>query len=145
MSTRFAESTLRGLSFSGAALEIFALSDTRVKERRKSKRVPVTLPVQVIEDGATSPKEYESADLSEGGIFIKTDTPLPAFTPVRLTFPLSFSNHHIHASAIVVRSISTPTRPQQLAGMALQFIACEGEDLGLLQQFLDATVAGKDC
>ncbi len=121
------------------------MSDTKVRERRKSERVAVTLPVQVLEDGAESAKEYESANLSEGGIFIQTDSPLPVFATVTLSFPLSFSDSCIHTKGIVLRSIGKATRPQLLAGMAIQFIDTDGQDLELLQQFLDAIVTAKDC
>ena len=130
-----------GVSFQRVASEAIPVADTRVQEKRRSDRVAVMLPVRVLVDGADAPEVYEAANLSEGGAFIPTDSPLPVSTGVSLVFLLSFSGSLIQAKGSVVRSI--PPRPNEgvVSGMAIKFNGGEGEDLELLQQFLES-IAG---
>ena len=89
-------------------VEIVSMGDTQVKERRGSKRITFSLPVHLELDGETNSCEYETANISKGGVFIPTDSPLPVSTKVTLVIPFSALETKTQAAGTVVRSNSQP-------------------------------------
>ena len=65
------------------------MAETRTKELRKSLRQKFSLPVQLVTRRNLEPIPFETLNISEGGVFISTDSPLPVSTEVTLIFFLS--------------------------------------------------------
>src|SRR5205085_2189664 len=92
------------------------------EDRRKDTRVPLAARVQIKTEGLDKFIQKFSGDISRGGIFIKTPTPLPLGKEVHLTVVAPGGTHLIEAKGKVtwIRDVSkaTPTEP---AGMGIQF------------------------
>jgi uncharacterized protein (TIGR02266 family) len=65
-----------------------------------------------------------SLNLSKGGLFLESDTPLPAGTTLKLRFQIAGSSHPIETDGAViwVRDTATPDGP---AGMGIAFVQLE--------------------
>ena len=58
----------------------------RGTERRLAKRLPIEIDVAI--EGAAHQVTAQTADLSEGGLFLLTEAPIPVGTHVMMTFTL---------------------------------------------------------
>ncbi|MCZ6688983.1 MAG: PilZ domain-containing protein [Planctomycetota bacterium] len=96
------------------------MAETRTKELRKSPRQKFSLPVQLVTRRNLEPIPFETLNISEGGVFIATDSPLPVSTEVTLVFFLSTLNANVRASGTVVRSNRTSTETEGPAGIAVE-------------------------
>ncbi len=97
------------------------MARTSTKEHRASPRTQISLPVRVVTSSEWVPMEFETVDVSEGGVFLETDSPFPILTDVIVQFRLDNLNATVHASGIVVRSSSEPSETGGSGGMAIQF------------------------
>ena len=117
------------------------MTETRIKERRSSQRHEVSLPVQLVTRGALEPIPFETMNISDEGVYIATDSPLPASTDVTLLFYLSTLNANVRATGTVVRS-SRDTKSLNVSegdpeGMAIEFRKYGRVGWHLLRQLLD--------
>jgi len=125
--------------------EPFLLTSARIKpsspppdedERRGARRAD--LEVEVGLEGNNRFYTGITGDLSAGGLFVATDTPLLVGTPLVLSFVLP-DGYRIgtHASVAWVRA--PRYRPDELpAGMGVKFEALSDEDRHALDHFLEA-------
>ena len=120
------------------------MGDTRVMERRKGQRLPLRVPVHVEYHPAAKPLGLATANLSEGGVFIPTDSPLAVSTRVTLTFRLPALDSNIQATGTVVRANSQPTDAGEPAGMAVEFLEYGKLGWKLLRRLIEAQMAGQD-
>ena len=120
------------------------MSDTRVKERRKGQRLPLRVPVQVEFYTASEPLGLATANVSEGGVFIPTDSPLAVSTRLTLTFRLPALDSNMQATGTVVRANSQPTEAGEPAGMAVEFLEYGKLGWKLLHRLIEAQMAGQD-
>ncbi len=97
------------------------MARTATKERRASPRTQISLPVKEVTSSEWAPMEFEAVDVSEGGVFLATDSPFPILTEVIVQFRLDSMNATVHASGIVVRPSSEPSETGGSGGMAIQF------------------------
>ncbi len=97
------------------------MARTTTKECRESPRTQISLLVKVLTSNEWAPMEFETVDVSEGGVFLATDSPFPILTEVIVQFRLDSLNATVHASGIVVRSSDEPSETGGRAGMAIQF------------------------
>lgn len=107
-------------------------------ERRRHERVPLSLLVQyrvnTFEDFLA---EY-SADLSAGGMFIRTGEPRELGAMIYLQFWLNDGSKLIEGLGKVVR-VNPPGDPQRPPGMGVEFVNFDDDSMALISEI----VAGK--
>ena len=114
---------------------------TRIKERRKSPRHRFCVPVQLVTSARLKPISVETLDISEGGVFIPTDSPLPEATEVTLVFYLSNLNASVRATGTVTRATEDSEAGGGPAGMAIEFDGDGKLGWHLLQKLFDSAEA----
>ena len=77
-----------------------------------------------------------SANISGGGIFIRTQEPLPLNHAVRMRFTLPGVNYHFDCHGIVVWANPSPTKSFLPAGMGIKFVNLVGESKKLIEEFV---------
>ncbi|HUI42506.1 MAG TPA: PilZ domain-containing protein [Terriglobia bacterium] len=87
-------------------------------EKRRHKRAKTSLGVRCASFGLD--EIFVSRDVSGGGLFLNTPTPLAAGSDVELSFSISPDGPQIECSGRVVRSIPG-------VGMGIQFFDARGE------------------
>lgn len=104
-------------------------------ERRKYERVPLSLLVQyrlnTFEDFLA---EY-SADISMGGMFVRTNEPREKGSTLYLQFWLKDGSKLIEALGRVVH-VNPPGDPKRPAGMGIEFVNLDEESLALIVEIV---------
>ena len=106
-------------------------------ERRKHKRVNVNIEVQY-----SSEHSFASdwiTNISKGGMFIRTDHPLPPGTKLKISFSLPNRKLPIQVEG-VVRWIA-PREKGILPGMGVEITKISEEDKMFLEKFIDEVLA----
>ncbi len=91
----------------------------------------------IVEDEAVSSRAGSEdciSYLSEGGLYIATDTPQPAGTVLPIVF--SLRNIRVRVEAMVLYSYTHTSRPFGERGMGLKFIQISAEDKQLIRTFI---------
>ena len=110
----------------------------KLKEKRKQPRASLFLPVQLHVDSAGKLTNYVTRNISAGGMFIETDSPLPVGTTASLVLHVTSLDMHLDVDGWVVRSVCEPTASETSPGMAIQF----GGDALIDGKFLKQLVEG---
>ncbi len=110
---------------------------TSTKERRRNPRRKFSLPVQLVTRGALEPIPFRTLDISNEGVFISTETPLPVSTEVTLVFFLKNLGANVRASGKVVRSCTHPSDPAESEGMAIEISEHTKLEWHLLRNMLE--------
>ena len=102
--------------------------------RRRHVRVTLCHRVYVTYNGTSH--ELYTGDISEGGVFIKTETPFPVGSKVEISLPME-AGSHIHLTGIVV----SEKRPsggisERPAGMGIEFHEVREVELTILRDFV---------
>jgi len=113
-----------------------------VKEQRKYARVLVRVLVDF-----ESPNAYlydYSNDLSEGGIFVETESPSPPGTPLTLRFTLPDVDRVFEARGKVawIHDGQGAIGKSVARGMGVEFVSVEEKDRKLIQEYV-GKVAGQ--
>lgn len=116
-----AELPSRGLNLSGWNIGANTVDRTNVDERRIDSRAPLTLPVRLQIEGTDQVLDFRTRDVSEGGIFIETDSPCPIGTQFKAEVFMPTVNMTIEARGTVVRSIPEGSGIDGPIGMAIRF------------------------
>jgi uncharacterized protein (TIGR02266 family) len=87
---------------------------------RTTPRVSVKMRVE-IEEG-TPEKVLTSVNLSEGGLYLRTLSPLPGGTVLHIKFTLPHDTVPIELTAVVVRTLQLGTQLEAEPGMGLRFL-----------------------
>jgi uncharacterized protein (TIGR02266 family) len=105
-------------------------------ERRVFPRV--ILSITVTTTGKSFSFTEFAYDVSEGGVFLKTDTPLDANVNLDLVFSLHNEETSIHAQGKVVHC-QTPaqTKPGGFPGMGIQFTSISPADVGKIRNYIE--------
>jgi len=108
-------------------------------ERRKDRRITIATVVKVWLEDLDDLTEYMSENLSAGGIFIKTDQPLPVGSKVSLEFSLFEGGMKlIEAEGIVVRIMGKVTGlGRGESGMAVEFTYIDPESKALIDNIVN--------
>jgi uncharacterized protein (TIGR02266 family) len=93
-------------------------------EKRAHARVAVTLSVSYLSRGDLQ-KDLVT-DLSPGGLFVRTDKPLPIGIDVDLEVLIASEETPIHARGKVVWVRDKPEHPEDNMGMGVQFTGVMG-------------------
>jgi len=98
-------------------------------EERSCRRTPVEAGCWLVEmDGASCLYTF---DISEGGVSVVTEDPLPVGQVVRLQF---FTSRSARAVTLEARVVWSRLEPE--GAMGLKFINLDGEKRGVLRSFM---------
>ena len=111
-------------------------------DRRANVRAVVRL--QVEERELFRVPLYVTANLSVGGMFLITKTPLPPQTQLRLRFRLPKDRTFIQTVAKVLWARDDSTAPGPAPGMGVQFLECSPEDRERIRAFIEAWALAAD-
>src|SRR5687768_13124616 len=104
-------------------------------DNRKDARVPLAAKVQIKTEGLDKFIEKFSANVSRGGIFIRTPQPLPMGKEIHLTVVVPGGNALIEAKGKVTWVRPTPDpKTGEPAGMGIQFTELAGDSENVLEQ-----------
>jgi uncharacterized protein (TIGR02266 family) len=107
---------------------------------RTTPRIPVKMRVEIME-GAPE-KELSSINLSEGGIYLRTFSPLPEGTVIHVKFTLPHDTEAIELAAEVVRTLPLTIQLETDPGMGLQFIAPPENTLLRIRNYVQWEITG---
>lgn len=84
-------------------------------------------------------------DISQGGMFIRTESPLPLGTEISLEFVIPGQDQTIQSKGLVVwRHESTHSRiSSQKPGMGIRFIQMEPQDLKRIKAYVEQILGEK--
>jgi hypothetical protein len=104
--------------------------------RRRYRRAIFRAKVLVQYDGTS--REFDSENISEGGIFLKTDDPFPAGSEIEIT--LSLVGKRIHLSGLVLDKKNFLGKNATLQpGMAVEFKEITDEMTEILRNYVQKT------
>ncbi|HUT55790.1 MAG TPA: TIGR02266 family protein [bacterium] len=104
-------------------------------EKRTFIRTP--LRVTVITSGKSFTFKDFTYDVSEGGIFVETDTPLAPGTALDVEFTLPGDTAAIRASGKIIRAIAAgQTAPGRRPGMGIQFLNLKDADVARIKEYV---------
>ena len=107
---------------------------------RATPRVPVRMRVEIDE---REPQRFlSSINISEGGIYLLTHTPLPEYTRLHLTFTLPGDADSIRIAGVVVRTTPLGARLETEPGMGLRFIDLPEETRSRIRNFVQWSLIG---
>ena len=119
------------------------MSEPTGAERRIAPRVHVSLHLHLVYSDLDELVEHYAQNISEGGIFIKTDTPLPIGSKVRLQISLVHQSlTYIDAKGEVVHAIEKASRGKE-KGMGIRFIEMCEESKEFLRDFVLSRIEEK--
>ena len=109
----------------------------KLTERRKDPRAATPVAVKIQIEGTSEAYEHVARNLSSGGFFVETDSPLPVDTPVSVRFYAGSLDVTVEAKGAVVRSQPKAVSSKVPAGMAIRFRESEKIGRRLLQRLLE--------
>ena len=116
------------------------LSRLSGEQPRQTPRVPVRMRVAIEEQ--VPDKFLHSANISEGGIYLRTHAPLPENTRLHLFFILPFDPEGVKVVGEVVRKIPLGVQLDTEPGIGLQFIGISEDTRNRIRNFVKWTLMG---
>jgi type IV pilus assembly protein PilZ len=114
------------------------------RDRRAFPRVDVALHLHIVFKDLDELVESYSKNLSEGGIFVKTDNPLPVGSVVKLQISLVHQSlTYLEAKGEVVHVVDKPRKGQE-KGMGIRFVKMCEESKKFLKDFVLSRMAEKE-
>ncbi len=101
---------------------------------RQTPRVPLRTRVEIGKQ--TQNMFLTSVDISEGGIYLRTYTPIPENTTLRLSFTLPHDASRISVVGEVVRNIPLGLQLDTEPGIGLRFVGISEEARGRIRDFV---------
>jgi Tfp pilus assembly protein PilZ len=92
-------------------------------EKRRFRRLTVRLDVSWLSEATDDINTAVATTLGAGGLFVPSEHPLPARTPIRVRFQLpgSGSTHDLRAQVVWANDADTPGVPASGRGMGIAF------------------------
>jgi uncharacterized protein (TIGR02266 family) len=87
-------------------------------------------------------KTLACTNISEGGLHLRTERPLPEKTVLHLAFTLPQSDRKINVTTEVVRTTALAIRLEGEPGMGLRFVKISEDDLVQIRNFVQLELAG---
>jgi uncharacterized protein (TIGR02266 family) len=108
-------------------------------DTRRDKRAPLSLKVRFKSANLDEFREQYSIDLSRGGLFIKSKSPMAVGTLLKFEFQLKDKSRLIHGVGRVVwvRSVEQASEAAP-PGMGIKFIKMDAESRALVQEIVEA-------
>src|SRR5262245_22828780 len=104
-------------------------------EQRRFPRKSLQVDIRARDSGSAGLLMFEGQDLSAGGSFLKSELLLEQGEPLSVEFRVPGVARLIQAQARVAWVRRFP-RPEEDAGMGIQFVTLVDEDRGVLERFL---------
>lgn len=114
------------------------------RDHRLFRRAPISLKIRMKESGEDISIKFDTANLSEGGIFVKSSILWEPTQEFDLSFILPDHEHEIHVKGIVVRNedkyflISDHDEEESIPGMGIKFIDLSEEDRMAIREYIDS-------
>jgi two-component system cell cycle response regulator DivK len=106
---------------------------------RKHIRIPFNTHVLLAHDGAQH--DLMSDNISEGGVYIKTDSPFALGSDVVMTIALENNVSIIAQGVVIHRNEAAQGKSMQRPGMAIEFTAMTADDVSALKNYIENIVA----
>jgi len=107
-------------------------------DRRKYPRAPLRVRASCIE-GEKIYQRY-TLNISEGGVFIETEDPLPLATELELIIPLPMPEPDVVVKGMVVRVVKKEQADEQSpAGMGIRFLNLKPEDARKIRSLVSSS------
>lgn len=112
------------------------------RDNRSFRRAPISLKITLSESGDDYSIKFDTANLSEGGIFVKSSILWEPDQKFDLVFTLPNSEKEIVAKGKVARSedkydlFATAERDSSVPGMGIQFTEISEEDKQIIRDFI---------
>jgi len=111
------------------------------KDTRRDKRTPIALKVRFKSATVSEFIDHYSSDISKGGIFIKSKSPMPVGTLLKFEFQLRDNSPLIQGVGRVVwKREDNNTRPDLPPGMGIKFIKMDERS----RQIVNRIVSGRE-
>ena len=109
-------------------------------DTRKDKRAPVSLKVRFKSATVDEFIEQYARDISRGGIFIKSKSPMPIGTLLKFEFQLKDESRLIHGVGRVVwkRDTEEANGEEKPPGMGIKFIKMDPQSRQLVEQIVSS-------
>ncbi|MFO8058619.1 MAG: TIGR02266 family protein [bacterium] len=104
-------------------------------ERRDHPRAELKVTATTTGESFTS--ENFTQDVSEGGIFVETETMIPAGTDLELEFTLPDAEKPVTASGKVVRTVTADQAGGSRAGLGVKFTIISPEDSTRIKNYVE--------
>jgi len=102
---------------------------------RTTPRVPVKIPVEIRE--GVPKKNLTCINISEGGMYLRTLSPLPEGTIIHMKFTLPHDTEAIELAAEVVRTLPLAVQLEIDPGMGLRFADISEETVVRIRNFVE--------
>ncbi len=109
-------------------------------QSRLAPRVPLKVPVEIAE--GTPEKILAGIDISEGGLYLRTLTPVPDGTSLHIKFTLPHDPEAIELDAEVVRTLRLGIQLESEPGMGLRFLGMPDDTRLRIRNFVQFTLMG---
>lgn len=111
-----------------------------MKENRVFGRAAISLKIRLSEDSDDVSIKFDTANLSEGGIFVKSSLLWKPGQVFNLSFTLPGSDKEIKVRGVVARSDDKYSifteMDSSIPGMGIKFVDLSDEDRKIIQDFL---------
>jgi uncharacterized protein (TIGR02266 family) len=107
---------------------------------RSTPRVPIRMKVEVEED--LPERTLLCTNISEGGLYLRTLSPLAEGTVIHIKFMLPHDSEPMELSSEVVRSLSLGTQLESEPGMGLRFLDVSEDQVLRIRNFVQWTMMG---
>jgi len=149
VSARCAQNALTGSRGKGRELADFSLTTLhrsgfcRMTELRKDRRTPLSLKIRCRSATVDAFMEQLGADISRGGIFIKTEQPLDVGSLLKFEFQLNTGEPVIHGVGRVAwRRPQAQSHADLPAGMGIKFIRLDDDSRAIVARIESLHGAG---
>jgi uncharacterized protein (TIGR02266 family) len=114
--------------------------DKGMVERRKEKRAVVELEVRYSSQESFAVEWI--TNISKGGLFIKSENPLPPGTPLKITFSVPGKDIPVQLEG-VVRWSAPPSSPSVVPGMGIEIVKIDEKSKKILDSFVDEILSSR--
>jgi uncharacterized protein (TIGR02266 family) len=117
------------------------MQERRREERRKEKRIPVEVEVRYSSQEGFAIEWI--TNISKGGLFIKSEKPLPPGTPLKITFSIPGKDVPVEVGGVVRWSVPPSSSPSVIPGMGIQITEIDEKSKKILDAFVDEILSSR--
>lgn len=111
-------------------------TDSDMEERRKSKRYPTEIEVRYSSEQGLAVEWI--TNISKGGMFIKSENPLPPGTPLKITFSVPGREDLSIEVKGVVRWKAEPSDPSIIPGMGVEITKIDEKNRRIFEELIES-------
>lgn len=112
-----------------------------MQERRREKRIPVEVEVRYSSQEGFAIEWI--TNISKGGLFIKSEKPLPPGTPLKITFSIPGKDVPVEVGGVVRWSVPPSSSPSVIPGMGIQITEIDEKSKKILDAFVDEILSSR--